>query len=147
MAAEKRNRKPKAGEKPKSSKREAYASQEQSQSSKVKEPVAAYQTQNTNIMNPLFMAHAVKSRIRAIGNSKGVILNNQLLKDANINTDADVVAFADEGKIIIMQAKNTDINTDISTWDLQFKAAKKKGFKPKGDLFDGLRNDFDSKEW
>lgn len=89
----------------------------------------------------------IRSRIRAIGNSKGVILNNQLLKEAGIDTDIDVIAYASDGMIIIAQPKSSGINTDISTWDAQFKLAKKKGFKSEGDLFDNLVNEFDNKEW
>ena len=89
----------------------------------------------------------VKSRIRAIGNSKGVIINNQLLKDAGIDSDADIISYADQGKIIIMQAEASEVNTDLSTWDQQFKAAKRNGAKPEGDLFSGLSNEFDTKEW
>jgi len=108
------------------------------------EPAAAYQRKIGQ--DPHSTSNAVKSRIRAIGNSNGVILNNQLLKQAGIDTGADIIAFAEEGKIIIMQANESCINTDVSTWDGIFKAAKKKGNKPEGDLFEGLHNDFD-KEW
>jgi hypothetical protein len=61
------------------------------------------------------------SKIRAIGNSRGVIY--------------------------IMEAKANDVNTDLATWDKQFKAAIKKGAKPEEDLFEGLSNEFDKKGW
>jgi hypothetical protein len=87
------------------------------------------------------------SRIRAIGNSKGVILNNQLIESAGLSPEMDILIVAAEGKITIMQIKDTGVNTDISTWDKQFKNAIKKGAKPEGDLFEGMKNDFDEKEW
>jgi antitoxin component of MazEF toxin-antitoxin module len=87
------------------------------------------------------------SRIRAIGNSKGVILNNQLIESAGLSQDTDILIMAAEGVITIMQKKDARVNTDISTWDKQFKNAIKKGAKPEGDLFEGMKNDFDEKEW
>lgn len=88
----------------------------------------------------------VRSRIRSVGNSKGVILNNQLLKAAGISTDEDISIEAGEGVIIISQAK-PDVNTDLSTWDVQFKKAIKAGHLPEGDLFEGIENNFDKTEW
>ena len=87
------------------------------------------------------------SSLRAIGNSKGVILNNQVIEMAGLNPDVDVVIRAVKGVITIAQSRETGINTDLSTWDKQFKAAMKSGAEPDGDLFEGLENDFDKKEW
>ena len=87
------------------------------------------------------------SRIRAIGNSKGVIINNQLIEAAGLNSAMDVVINAASGVIYIMQVKEKNLNTDLSTWDQQFKTAIKKEAKPEKDLFEGLENDFDTKEW
>jgi antitoxin component of MazEF toxin-antitoxin module len=90
---------------------------------------------------------SARSRIRPIGNSKGIILSNQLIRAAGLNTEADVVIQAADGIIYILQLKVSDVNTDLSTWDKQFKSAIKKGAKPEGDFFEGMANDFDSKEW
>jgi antitoxin component of MazEF toxin-antitoxin module len=98
--------------------------------SHVEEPVASY-----------------TSRIRAIGNSKGVILNNQLIEAAGLKPDVDVLINAGNGMIYIVQVKETNVNKDLSSWDKQFKAAIKKGAKPEKDMFEGLKNDFDTKEW
>ena len=87
------------------------------------------------------------SRIRAIGNSKGVILNSQLIETAGLNSKADIVIQAREGIISIIQVKETGVNSDLSTWDKQFRAAIKKGAKPERDMFGGLENEFDKKEW
>jgi antitoxin component of MazEF toxin-antitoxin module len=96
----------------------------------LKEPIASY-----------------TSRIRAIGNSKGVILTSQLIESAGLKQDADILIQASEGIIVIMQVKATTVNTDLSSWDNQFKTAKKKGAKPEADMFEGMKNDFDLKEW
>jgi antitoxin component of MazEF toxin-antitoxin module len=87
------------------------------------------------------------TRIRDIGNSKGIILNSLILETAGLQAETDIVIHASKGLIQIMEEKKDDVNTDLSTWDKQFKAAFKKGFKPGEDLFEGLQNDFDSKEW
>ena len=92
-------------------------------------------------------AASYTSRIRAIGNSRGVILNNQVIETAGIKPNSDIQIQAGDGVIVILQAKETSINTDLSTWDKQFKAAIKKGAKPEKDLFEGIDNEFDTKEW
>jgi hypothetical protein len=87
------------------------------------------------------------SRIRAIGNSRGVILNNQVIETAGLRPDADIIIQGSAGLITIIQLKETGVNTNLSTWDKQFKAAIKRGAKPEGDLFEGIGNEFDEKEW
>ncbi len=89
---------------------------------------------------------AVISRIRSVGNSKGVILNNNLLKAAGLSVDSDIIIQAGNGVIIIAQAK-PEVNTDLRSWDAQFKKAIKSGAKPEKDLFEGLTNEFDKTEW
>lgn len=86
------------------------------------------------------------SRIRSVGNSKGVILNSTLIKLAGLDTDADIMMEAREGIITIAQAK-PKVNRDLRTWDAQFKRAIETGEKPEGDLFEGLANEFDKTEW
>src|SRR5258705_221554 len=95
-------------------------------------------------MNPKASA---RSRIRPIGNSKGVILSNQLIEAAGLNTEVDIIIRAADGVIYIAQLKAPDVNTDLSTWDKQFKEAIKKGAKPEGNFFEGMMNDFDLNEW
>lgn len=87
------------------------------------------------------------AKIRAIGNSKGVILNNQLMDFAGLEPDQDIVIRATNGQITIKQAEKYTVNTDLSTWDKQFKAAIKAGDIPEGDMFEGLENEFDKTEW
>jgi antitoxin component of MazEF toxin-antitoxin module len=87
------------------------------------------------------------AKIRAIGNSKGVILNNQLMDFAGLTPDQDIVIRAVNGQIIIKQAEKFTVNTDLSTWEKQLKEAIKAGNLPEGDLFEGMANEFDETEW
>ncbi len=103
------------------------------------------QPQTDNRVSETAVAYTAK--IRAIGNSKGVILNNQLMDTAGLVTDQDIIIQAVNGLITIKQAEMPAINTDLSTWDKQFKSAIKGGAKPEGDLFNGIENEFDTKEW
>jgi antitoxin MazE len=90
---------------------------------------------------------SVTSKIRSVGNSKGVILSNQLLHKAGLPADADIIVTAVEGQIIIKEMKPADVNTDLTTWENQFKQAIKNGAVPENDLFNGVTNSFDENEW
>jgi hypothetical protein len=59
----------------------------------------------------------------------------------------DIIIEAANGAIIIVQVKEQEVNTDLSTWDKQFQVAIKNGQKPEEDLFEAMENDFDSKDW
>jgi len=87
------------------------------------------------------------SKIRAIGNSNGVILNNRLIETAGLTPDQDILIQASEGIITIMRVKETGVNSDLSSWDKQFKSAIRKGAKPESNPFAGIENEFDLKEW
>ena len=89
----------------------------------------------------------IRSRIRPIGNSKGVILSNHLIEAAGLNAKDDIVIHAADGVIYIIQYKSPEVNSDLSTWDKQFKISNKAGNKPEGDLFEGMSNEFDKNEW
>jgi antitoxin MazE len=93
--------------------------------------------------------HAVEytAKVRAIGNSKGVILNNQVLDTAGLKAGMDILIQAFNGLITIKQAEKPVVNTDLSTWEKQFKAAIKAGDIPEGDLWEGMENEFDKTEW
>ncbi len=92
--------------------------------------------------------NSISTKIRKIGNSKGIILNNSMIKTLGVADDAEVIVIAEKGQIIIKAAKSKiSINTDISTWEAQFKAAIKNGDQPEADLFNGLENNFDQEEW
>lgn len=107
-----------------------YRHEQSEPDNSVNEPVAEYTT-----------------KIRAIGNSKGVILTNQLLDAAGLLADQDIVVQVVNGRLIIEQVKQPVVNTDLSTWDKQFKAAIKAGDIPEGDMWEGMENEFDKTEW
>jgi len=86
------------------------------------------------------------SRLRAIGNSIGVILNNHLIEAAGLNAEGDIMIVAGDG-VITIQMKLSEVNTDLSTWDRQFKTAIKNGAQPEGDIFENMANEFDLNEW
>lgn len=109
----------------------------------VKKTVMSYK-QNSNGKG----SHSVITRLRPFGNSKGVILSNKLLQSAGIDNKNDIEVYANKGSIIISQViQSQKVNTNLSTWDKQFKSAIKNGFKPDNDLFEGMQNDFDKTEW
>lgn len=87
------------------------------------------------------------TRIRAIGNSRGLIINNQSMDIAGLDADRDIVIRAKKGLITIEQPQKPAVNTDLSTWEKHLKAAIKAGAKPEGDFFEGMENEFDKTEW
>ncbi len=92
--------------------------------------------------------YSVSSRLRRIGNSRGVILSNRLIEEAGIAPDAELVLKAVEGVIIISEAKKPSrVHTDLSAWEAEFRKIIKKGKKPEEDLFEGIGNSFDGEEW
>jgi len=89
-----------------------------------------------------------RTSIRKVGNSKGIILSRKMLSDLHLEEGSEVeVNLSDAGIQIIPVPKKKEVNKDLSTWGNQFKSAIKAGDQPNNDLFAGLRNDFDSKEW
>lgn len=93
-------------------------------------------------------ANSVFTRIRRIGNSKGILLSNSIINKLGVEENEEVIIKAEKGAIIITPAKNKrKINTDLSTWDAHFKAAIKNGDKPEADMFGGMQNKFDKEEW
>lgn len=128
--AKKKKAKKTAAAPPKRPKTTIYKHGQSEADNQVDEPVAEYTT-----------------KIRAIGNSKGVILTNQLLDAAGLLADQDIVVQVVNGRVIIEQVKQPVVNTDLSTWDKQFKAAIKAGDIPEGDMWEGMENEFDKTEW
>ena len=89
-----------------------------------------------------------QTRLRSIGNSKGVILSTDILQEAGIPPNADIMITAENGQITIVEIKPQSlVNTDLSSWEEQFRQVIKKGAKPEKDLFEGLSNEFDKKGW
>jgi hypothetical protein len=87
------------------------------------------------------------TRLRSIGNSRGVILQSKLIEISGLKEDAEIAINATHGMITIVQVNSGKVNTVLSSWDKQFKKAIKKGARPEGDLFHGMKNDFDENEW
>jgi antitoxin component of MazEF toxin-antitoxin module len=101
-----------------------------------------------SVLNELNPIYSISSRIRAIGNSKGVILPNRIMEEAGISPEADLVIQVSGGVILIAEAKPPGgANTDLSSWDEQFRKAIKMGKKPEADEWEGLSNRFDEEEW
>jgi antitoxin component of MazEF toxin-antitoxin module len=93
-------------------------------------------------------SYSVSSRIRAIGNSKGVILSNRVIREAGISPDADLIIQVIDGVILIAEAKSAGrVNTDLPSWDEHYKNAIKNGNKPEPDEWEGMQNRFDEEEW
>ena len=87
-----------------------------------------------------------RTSIRKVGNSKGIILSGKMLSELNLTEGSEVeVSLSDAGIHIIPVPQKKEVNKDLSTWDKQFKAAIKAVDQPETDMFDGLTNDFDSK--
>ncbi|MCW3108338.1 MAG: AbrB/MazE/SpoVT family DNA-binding protein [Segetibacter sp.] len=101
-----------------------------------------------NSLTSIRKTSSVSTKIRKIGNSKGILLNNSMIRELGVADDAEVIVIAEKGQIIIKPAENKrKINTDLSTWEAQFKAAIKNGDKPEHDLFEGMENNFDKEKW
>lgn len=83
----------------------------------------------------------MKTKLKKIGNSKGITLSKTLLEQYQFEDEVEIVA--QENGLLIMptKAKSRD------KWDEQFKAAKKTGFRPDQELLEGFSNSFDKKEW
>lgn len=100
-----------------------------------------------NLFTSSSKTNSVTGRIRKIGNSKGILLSNSMIKELGVTADAEVIVTAEKGRIIIEPRENKrKINTDLSTWEAQFKAAIKDGDKPETDLSEGMENKFDKEE-
>jgi antitoxin component of MazEF toxin-antitoxin module len=73
----------------------------------------------------------IRTSIRKVGNSKGVILSGKMLSELNLVEGSEVeVSLSDTGILISpVQSKAVppikEANRDVSAWDNQFKAAIK----------------------
>lgn len=104
--------------------------------------------ENKNALTSVNNMNFVSARIRKIGNSKGILLSNSIIGKLGVEVGEEVIVSAENGQIIIKPAKiKRKINTDLSTWEAQFKAAIKNGDKPETDMFEGMENEFDKEEW
>ena len=83
----------------------------------------------------------MKTRLKKIGNSKGITLSKALLEQYKFENEVEIVA--QENGLLIMPAKARS----REQWEDQFKMAKKAGHKPDKNLLEGVSNSFDKKEW
>lgn len=90
--------------------------------------------------------YSVRTSFRSVGNSKGLIISSKLIEASGISGN-DLIIEAANGIIAIRAVNSSDVNSDLSTWDKQFKTALKSDDQVEGDLFDELKNEFDEEEW
>jgi antitoxin component of MazEF toxin-antitoxin module len=76
----------------------------------------------------------IRTSIRKVGNSKGVILSGKMLSELNLVEGSEVeVSLSDTGILIspvspkkeVNRGVNKEVNIDLSAWDSRFKAAIK----------------------
>jgi hypothetical protein len=71
-----------------------------------------------------------------------------MIDEAGISPNADIIIQASRGMITIIESKKVShVNTNLKTWDKQFKQAIRVGGKPEGDLWEGIGNAFDEEGW
>jgi len=84
----------------------------------------------------------MRTTIKKIGNSKGVLLPPAFLAKLNLEKDSIIDIDLISDRIIIQKPVNPR-----SEWELQFKKAIDNGETPENDLFKGMSNELDDKEW
>ena len=68
----------------------------------------------------------IRTSIRKVGNSKGVILSGKMLSELNLVEGSEVeVSLSDSGILISPVSPKKEVNIDLSAWDSRFKAAIK----------------------
>jgi antitoxin MazE len=83
----------------------------------------------------------MKTRLKKIGNSKGITLSKTLLEQYQFEDEVEVIP--QENGLLIMPIKVKP----REQWNEQFKKAKKEGHAPDSALLEGFKNSFDKKEW
>jgi len=83
----------------------------------------------------------MKTRLKKIGNSKGITLSKTLLEQYQFEDEVEVIP--QENGLLIMPVKVRP----REQWDEQFEKAKKEGYVPDKALLEGFKNSFDKKEW
>lgn len=87
----------------------------------------------------------MKTRLRNIGNSHGLILKKADLAEAGIDVNKSVRVEVTAGAIVIKPG--VEINTDTSTWDKQFEASIASGEKPVNDMWPSDVSSKADKNW
>lgn len=83
----------------------------------------------------------MKTRLKKIGNSRGITLSKSLLDQYEFEDEVEIIAQEDGLLLMPVRVKQRD------QWDEQFKKAKKRGYTPDKALLEGFKNSFDKKEW
>lgn len=81
------------------------------------------------------------TRLKKIGNSKGITLSKTLLEQYQFEDEVEVIPL--ENGLLIMPLKVKP----REQWEEQFKKATKEGHIPDKVLLDGFTNSFDKNEW
>lgn len=83
----------------------------------------------------------MRTKLRKIGNSKGITLSKSLLEQYQFEEEVEIVT--QENGLLIMPVKAKP----REEWDKQFKTANKQGHKPDAPMLEGFSNQFDKEEW
>ena len=84
----------------------------------------------------------MKSNIRKIGNSKGIVIPPAFLAEFKLEKDSDVEIELRKEGILIMPGNNPR-----QGWEESFKEAIDLGEEPEKDFYEGMSNEFDDEEW
>jgi len=84
----------------------------------------------------------MKSNIRKIGNSRGIVIPSAFLAEFKLEKDSDVEIELKTDGILIKPVGNLR-----EGWEQAFKDAISKGDEPENDFYEGMYNDFDSEDW
>lgn len=83
----------------------------------------------------------MRTKLRKIGNSKGITLSKSLLDQYQFEDEVEIVT--QEKGLLIMPVKAKP----REEWEKQFKDANKRGQKPEKTVLGGFANRFDVEEW
>ena len=83
----------------------------------------------------------MRTKLKKIGNSKGITLSKSLLEQYQFEEEVEIVTMADGLLIMPVKAKPRE------EWEKQFKAAIKAGHKPDASMLEGFPNQFDKEDW
>ena len=84
----------------------------------------------------------MRSSIKKIGNSRGVIIPPAFLSQFNLDKNSDINIEMKQEGILISPSVNPREN-----WEAAFKNAIEQEEEHESDYFNGLSNEFDETEW
>lgn len=83
----------------------------------------------------------MRTKLRKIGNSKGITLSKSLLEQYQFEEEVEIVA--QENGLLLMPVKAKP----REEWEKHFKSAIKKGQQPDKALLNDFSGQFDKEEW